>query len=265
MTIMTETPRVALVTGAGRGIGEAIALALARLGHAIAVCDIDQGSAESVASGIVGEHGEGRAFGIGIDVTDAASVRSAFAQVAERLGSVSILINNAGVISVAPVVSLEEGEWDRIMAVNAKGPFLCSREALPFMVQQRWGRIVTIASDAAKTAEPYIAHYSASKFAVVGLTQSIALEHATDGITANAICPAITDTAMMTQLAEQMSAADPAGGDPDAWRREFVREIPMMRPMAPDDIAATCVFLVSQAAQAISGQALNVSGAHEVH
>ncbi|MDO8310289.1 MAG: SDR family NAD(P)-dependent oxidoreductase [Actinomycetota bacterium] len=265
MTMVTETPRVALVTGAGRGIGEAIAVALARVGHSVAVCDIDQGSAESVALAIVGEHGEGRAIGVGIDVTDAVSVRSAFAQVAERLGAVSILVNNAGVISVAPVVSLAESEWDRIMAVNAKGPFLCSREALPFMVQQGWGRIVNIASDAAKTAEPYIAHYSASKFAVVGLTQSIALEHAADGITANAICPAITDTAMMTQLAEQMSAADPAGGDPAAWRREFVREIPMMRPMATHDMAATCLFLVSEAAQAISGQALNVSGAHEVH
>lgn len=265
MTIVAETPRVALVTGAGRGIGEAIARALASVGHAVAVCDIDQGSAESVAAAIVGEHGQGRAIGVRIDVTDAVSVRSAFAQVAEGLGPVSILVNNAGVVSVAPVVSLDESEWDRIMAVNAKGPFLCSREALPFMVQQGWGRIVNIASDAAKTAEPFIAHYSASKFAVVGLTQSIALEHATDGITANAICPAITDTAMMAQLADQMSVALPEGGDPGAWRREFVREIPMMRPMAAEDIATTCLFLVSEAAHAVSGQALNVSGAHEVH
>lgn len=260
---MADTTRVAAVTGAGRGIGEAMARALAGAGHAVAVCDINEQSALDVARSIT-EAG-GTAIGLRIDVTDAASVRTAFADATSRLGTIGILVNNAGVISVAPVVSLSEGEWDRIMDVNAKGPFLCSREVLPGMVEQGWGRIVNIASDAAKTAEAYIAHYSASKFAVVGLTQAIALEHAGDGITANAICPAITDTAMMNQLADLMAEAAPEGGDSGAWRQEFVKEIPMARPMAPQDMAATCLFLVSEAASAISGQAINVSGAHEVH
>jgi NAD(P)-dependent dehydrogenase (short-subunit alcohol dehydrogenase family) len=259
---MTGAGRVALVTGAGRGIGAAIAARLAADGHRVAVCDVHKGRAERTAHGIDpgGEH----AIAVVADVSDAASVAAMTAQVTDRLGAPGILVNNAGVISAAPFTELAEAEWDRILAVNLKGPYLCARAVLPAMRRQGWGRIISIASDAGKTGEPYIAHYSASKFGVIGLTQSLALEYAREGITVNAICPAITDTDMMEQLAEDMArsvAAEPAGG----WRAAFVAEIPMGRAMVPAEIAEVCAFLAGDGAAAISGQAINVSGAHEMH
>ena len=156
------TTRVALVTGAGRGIGAAIAVRLASDGHLVAVCDVHQERAEQTARTI---DPTGRlAIAVVADVSDAASVAGMAAMVAERLGCPSILVNNAGVISAAPFTELAEAEWDRILGVNLKGQYLCARAVLPAMRCQGWGRIINIASDAGKTGEAYIAHYSASKF-----------------------------------------------------------------------------------------------------
>lgn len=255
--------RVALVTGGGRGIGAAIARRLADDGHRVAVCDRDAESSAALAHSI--SRGSGDCISVHADVADASSVRAMVDDVEHRLGAPEILVNNAGVISVSPIIDLEESEWDRIMAVNLKSQFLCSRAVLPAMRERGWGRIVNIASDAGKTAEALIAHYSASKFGVIGLTQSIALEFARDGITANAVCPAITQTDMMAQLARDLDAASPDGAGQEQWRRSMVEEIPLGRAMAVEDIAETCAFLVSERAGAISGQAINVSGAHEMH
>jgi len=254
--------RVALVTGAGRGIGAAIALRLANGGCRVAVCDIDLARATHTADRIEAQ-GQ-RAIAVPADVTKAAAVTRMVREVTERLGVPDVLINNAGVISAAPFTELEEAEWDRVIAVNLKSQYLCARAVLPAMRARRWGRIVNVASDAAKTAEPFIAHYCASKFGVIGLTQSLALEYASEGITVNAVCPAITETDMMDQLAREMeasSAPEPEGG----WRAAFVSEIPLGRAMLPGDVAELCAFLTADAAEAISGQAINVSGAHEVH
>ena len=257
-----RSARVALVTGAGRGIGAAIARRLAADGHLVAVADAHGGRAEQTARAIdpAGE----RAIPVVADVSDAVSVADMIAEATHGLGAPSILVNNAGVISAAPFTELAEAEWDRILGVNLKGQYLCARAALPAILRQGWGRIINIASDAGKTGEPYIAHYAASKFGVVGLTQSLALEYATEGITVNAVCPAITDTDMMEQLARDMETSGapvPAAG----WRAAFVDEIPMGRPMAPDEIAGVCAFLAGDAAAAITGQSINVSGGHEVH
>jgi NAD(P)-dependent dehydrogenase (short-subunit alcohol dehydrogenase family) len=259
----TETAgRVAVVTGAGRGIGAAIAKRLAADGYQVAVADAHGGRAEQTARAIDPE-GK-RAAAVMTDVSDAVSVADMVAEVTNRLGAPSILVNNAGVISAAPFTELPESEWDRILAVNLKGQYLCARAVLPAMLRQGWGRIINIASDAGKTGEPYIAHYAASKFGVVGLTQSLALEYATEGITVNAVCPAITDTDMMDQLARDME--DAGAPLPDAgWRAAFVAEIPMRRPMAPEEIAGVCAFLAGDGAAAITGQAINVSGGHEMH
>jgi NAD(P)-dependent dehydrogenase (short-subunit alcohol dehydrogenase family) len=262
MTGPEPAERVALVTGAGRGIGAAIARRLAAGGHKVAVADAHGGRAEETARAI-DPSGE-RAAAVVADVTDAVSVADMVAEATNRLGPPSILVNNAGVISAAPFTELTESEWDRILGVNLKGQFLCARAVLPAMLRQGWGRIINIASDAGKTGEPYIAHYAASKFGVVGLTQSLALEYARDGITVNAVCPAITDTDMMEQLAREMEgsgAPAPAAG----WRAAFVDEIPMGRAMAPEEIAAVCAFLAGDGAAAITGQAINVSGGHEMH
>ena len=262
MTGAEAAGRVALVTGAGRGIGAAIAKRLAADGHLVAVADAHGGRAEQTARAI--DPAGKRAAAVMADVSDAVSVSDMVAEVTNRLGAPSILVNNAGVISAAPFTELAESEWDRILGVNLKGQYLCARAVLPAMLRQGWGRIINIASDAGKTGEPYIAHYAASKFGVVGLTQSLALEYARDGITVNAVCPAITDTDMMEQLARDMEGSGaplPEAG----WRAAFVDEIPMGRPMAPEEIAGVCAFLAGEGAAAITGQAINVSGGHEVH
>lgn len=262
MTGAEAAGRVALVTGAGRGIGAAIAKRLAADGHLVAVVDAHGGRAEQTARAI--DPAGKRAAAVMADVSDAVSVSDMVAEVTNRLGAPGILVNNAGVISAAPFTELAESEWDRILGVNLKGQYLCARAVLPAMLRQGWGRIINIASDAGKTGEPYIAHYAASKFGVVGLTQSLALEYARDGITVNAVCPAITDTDMMEQLARDMEGSGaplPAAG----WRAAFVDEIPMGRPMAPEEIAGVCAFLAGDGAAAITGQAINVSGGHEVH
>jgi len=262
MTGAEAAGRVALVTGAGRGIGAAIAKRLAADGHLVAVADAHGGRAEQAARAI--DPAGKRAAAVMADVSDAVSVSDMVAEVTNRLGAPSILVNNAGVISAAPFTELAESEWDRILGVNLKGQYLCARAVLPAMLRQGWGRIINIASDAGKTGEPYIAHYAASKFGVVGLTQSLALEYARDGITVNAVCPAITDTDMMEQLARDMEGSGaplPEAG----WRAAFVDEIPMGRPMAPEEIAGVCAFLAGEGAAAITGQAINVSGGHEVH
>jgi NAD(P)-dependent dehydrogenase (short-subunit alcohol dehydrogenase family) len=251
--------RVAIVTGAGRGMGAAIARRLAEDGLRVAVCDVRAAEAEAVAAGL-----GGTAAGFAVDVTDEVAVTRLVAGVTERLGPPTVLVNNAGVISAMPFLQLPLAEWERVVRVNLTGQFLCARAVLPTMLEQGWGRIVNIASDAAKTAEPHIAHYCASKFGVLGLTQSLALEFAASGVTANAICPAITDTPMMAELAEEMVAANP-GTTVDEWRAEFVSELPIGRAIRPEEIANVCAFLVSEGAGAINGEAVNVSGGHEVH
>lgn len=258
-----QRKKTALVTGAGRGIGAAIAHRLGAAGYAVAVNDVDKATAERTAREITSAGSTAEAFPA--DVGASGQVAGMAAGVHARLGGPDVLINNAGVISVASIVDLAEREWDRIMTVNLKAAFLCTQAVLPGMIGRGWGRIVNIASDGAKTAEPWIAHYCASKFGLVGLTQSCALEVAEAGITVNAVCPAICNTDMMDQLAGEFAQTGGIKQPPDGWAAEFIREIPLGRATRPEDVAETVAFLVSGAAEFISGQALNVSGSHEVH
>ena len=240
--------RVALVTGSSGGIGSAVAERLARDG--VRVLRTDRG-----ITGVDSRE---------CDVTDEEDVASLADWVTSTAGRLDIVVNCAGVIDVAFVADMTLVQWQRVIDVNLTGTFLMTRASLPMIRRSRHGRIITIASDAGKTGEPGIAHYCASKFAVIGLTQSLALELADEPVTANCVCPVICETAMMDDLAEQFAIAT-SSGDANSWRAQFVAEIPQGRACRPDDVATAVAFLASTETDFITGQSINVSGGHEVH
>jgi meso-butanediol dehydrogenase/(S,S)-butanediol dehydrogenase/diacetyl reductase len=246
--------RRALVTGAGGGIGRAIARALAREGARVAATDLDGDAARAVA----GEIGPA-AYGAALDVTRAAEVEAALADARARLGGLDVLCANAGVSTMAPVHDLTEEEWDLNMAVNAKGVFLANREAVRlWRADGTRGVIVNTASLAAKAGAPLLAHYSASKFAVLGFTQALAREAAPLGIRVNCVCPGFVRTPM--QARELVWEAGLRGMSADAVRDEYVGLTPLGRIEEPEDVADTVVFLCSDLARFVTGEALNVTG-----
>jgi NAD(P)-dependent dehydrogenase (short-subunit alcohol dehydrogenase family) len=246
--------RHALVTGGGSGIGRAIALALARDGATVAVTDLDGTAASRVAAEI-----GAAAIPMPLDVTDAAMTARVLDEAAARLGGLDIVCANAGISSMAAVADLDEAEFDRNMAVNAKGVFLTDRAAV-----RRWladgtpGVIVNTASLAGKIGAPLLAHYSASKFAVVGFTQALAREVAPAGIRVNCVCPGFVRTSM--QERELVWEARLRGMTPEAVRAEYVALTPLARLEVPEDVADAVAFLASDAARFITGEALNVTG-----
>jgi 2-hydroxycyclohexanecarboxyl-CoA dehydrogenase len=246
---MERIGRVAFVTGAGRGIGRAIALRLAGHGDAVAVGDINENDAAETATAI-GELG-GRAVSILVDVTDSASVESAVEETLGLLGPVEILVNNAGWDEMHPFLETEEPFWDRVIEVNYKGCLRMTRAALPGMVERKWGRIVNIGSDAGRVGSSFESVYSGAKGAVIAFTKTIAREHARSGITANTVCPGPTDTQML---------ADVAAGQGEKIIEAMKRAVPMKRLAMPEDIANAVAFFASDQADYITGQTLSVSG-----
>jgi NAD(P)-dependent dehydrogenase (short-subunit alcohol dehydrogenase family) len=246
--------RRALVTGAGKGIGQAIVRALAREGARVAVTDMDQGLAEAAAA----ELGDtGHAFRL--DVTDAAETERVFGAAEEALGGLDLVAANAGISTMNRVVDLSEEEWDSNMAVNAKGVFLTNREAVRrFLASGTQGAIVNTASLAGKTGVPLLAHYVASKFAVVGFTQSLAKEVAGHGIRVNAVCPGFVRTSMQDR--EILWEAELRGMTPQAVREEYVALTPLGRIEEPEDIADVVVFLASDLARFLTGESINATG-----
>ena len=246
--------RKALVTGAGGGIGRAIALALAREGAGVAVTDLDSQAAQRVAAEI------GRdAVARGLDVTSATEVERVLTEVREELGGLDTVCANAGVSTMAAVVDLTEEEWDHNMAVNAKGVFLTDRAAVRlWQAEGTKGVIVNTASLAAKQGAPLLAHYSASKFAVLGFTQALAREVAPLGIRVNCVCPGFVRTPM--QERELVWEARLRGMTVEQVRDEYVSLTPLGRIEEPEDVADTVVFLCSDLARFVTGEALNVTG-----
>lgn len=236
--------RGALVTGAAGGLGFGIAAALAAAGARVLMADVD-GDAAGDAARRLGSGAEAAA----VDVADPASVERLRDVAAERLGAVDVLVNCAGVLSVAPVLKLEWAEWNRVMSINAGGTFLCCKTFAGDMVKRAEGAIVNIASIAGKRGDPTLAHYSASKFAVIGFTQSLAQELAPSGVTVNAVCPGTVPTAMTRALADQW-------GESVAGMAARFQASP--RTQDPGDIGRAVVFLARQ--PSITGQALNVDG-----
>jgi NAD(P)-dependent dehydrogenase (short-subunit alcohol dehydrogenase family) len=246
--------RNAVVTGGATGIGLAIARALTRAGARVAIADIDQAGAERAAADI-----GGGAFGVAIDVRQRASVEQAFATIADRLGGYQILCANAGVSTMNLVVDLTDEEWDFNFDVNARGVFLTNQCAVRYFLRTGTkGVIVNTASLAAKWGAPWLAHYSASKFAVMGFTQALAREVGAQGIRVNCVCPGFVKTGMQSR--EVAWEAKLRGMTEQQVIDEYVAQTPLGRLEEPDDVAKTVLFLCSDLSGFITGEALNVTG-----
>jgi len=244
--------RRALVTGAGMGIGAAIARALAEAGAVVAVTDRDAAAARGVAEGIGG-------LGLALDVTDAAATAAAFDAAEAALGPLDLVCANAGVSTMRRVQDLTEEEWDFTFTVNAKGVFLTNRETVRrWLARGTQGTIVNTASLAAKVGAPLLAHYSASKFAVVGFTQALAREVAPSGIRANCVCPGFVRTAMQDREVRWEAAL--RGIPPEQVVQEYIAQTPLGRLEEPEDVSRVVVFLHSDLARFMTGQAVNVTG-----
>jgi len=244
----------AIVTGGATGIGLAIAQALADAGARVAVADLNEAGAAEAARQI----GNG-AIGVAIDVRQRASVEQAFAAVASAFGGYDILCANAGVSTMNLVVDLSDEEWDLNFDVNARGVFLTNQIAVRhFLKTGTKGIIVNTASLAAKSGAPWLAHYSASKFAVMGFTQGLAREVAAQGIRVNCVCPGFVKTGMQSR--EVQWEAKLRGMSPEAVIDEYVTLTPLGRLEEPEDVAKAVLFLASDLSGFITGEALNVTG-----
>ena len=244
--------RVALVTGGARGIGEATAERLAEDGAAIAIGDIDGGGAQETAARIAARHGV-KAIGLKLDVTAAPGVDAAVGEIAEQLGSLDILINNAGITRDNLIHKMTDEDWDAVAAVHLKGAFLCSRAAQREMVKRGWGRIVNLSSVSALGNRGQT-NYSTAKAGLQGMARTLAVELGRYGITANAVAPGFIDTEMTRATAIRL------GRDPEEWKEERAREIPVRRAGVPRDIANVIAFLCSEEASFVSGQVIYVAG-----
>jgi meso-butanediol dehydrogenase / (S,S)-butanediol dehydrogenase / diacetyl reductase len=249
---MADSQRTALVTGAAGGIGRAIARTLASRGHRVAILDLDAaGLTETAAS-------DGTFRPQVTDVTDAAAVRAAVDAVGEHWGPPHVVVNAAGISTMALLVDVTEDDWDATMAVNAKGTFLVMRAVLPAMIERRAGTIINIASVAGIEGATLLSHYAASKFAVVGLTQSAAKEVAGFGIRVNAVCPGLIRTPMQDR--EVIWEAELTGVTPAQIRQGYLDITPMARIGTPQDVARLVSFLASDESDFITGQSLHVDG-----
>jgi len=237
--------KTALVTGAARGIGHAIALAYAREGADIAVLDLKKENAEKTAAEISALGVRGIAFGA--DVGSESEVIFAFNQVLSSFGHIDILVNNAGIDTTALVVDMSTDMWDEMMRINLRSIFLCSRQVLPSMLERKYGRIINISSQLAHKGAPQMAHYAAAKAGVIGFTRSLAYEVAMSGITVNAICPGPVETELFRGL-------------PEAWRKRKLAELPIGRAATVNEIAPVAVLLASDEGSYFVGATLNPNG-----
>lgn len=243
------THPVALVTGAARGIGAAIANALAADGFAVAIGDLDPASASATASQIAADHGVAT-MAVGVDIAALGDVRAAIEQVEAVLGPLTAVVNNAGIDVIKPFLESTEAEWDRIIAVNLRGTINVCRAALDVMIPRRQGRLVNIGSDAGRVGSSGEAVYSATKGGVIAFSKTLAREVARHGITVNCVCPGPTETALLGQVAEYSQKLYDG----------LSRAIPLGRTAQPTDIAPAVAFLLSDGAGYITGQTLSVSG-----
>lgn len=239
--------RTAIVTGAGQGMGRAVAVALAARGANVVVNDVDLAKAEKTANEL--RAAGAKAMAIQADVISALAVRRMVEQALERFGSVQILVNNAGILRPTKVINIDEAEWDLVVNVNLKGTFLCSQAVLPSMLEKRWGRIVNFSSTAGKNVSTIGgAHYTAAKAGILGFTRHLAKEVAAFGITVNSVCPGLIDTEMVRSTISQERT------------QAYAKGFPIPRLGRPEEVADLVCFLASDHAAYITGASLDING-----
>lgn len=250
---MGEPPleKVAIVTGSASGIGLGIAQRLARDGMQVAMMDLNLEAAEAAAAAIRNEGYD--AIALQVDVADRSAIDRGVAEVHERLGPVTVLVNNAGKEGFKSFLKITEEAWNELLRINLTGTFHCCQAVLPDMIEAGWGRIVNISSSSTHGGQPLMAHYVASKSGVVGLTKCLALEFGPKGITVNTIPPGFIDTPMTRRNEEKGLMGE--GGV-----AENAAKTPVRRAGLPEDIAAACSFLVSDEASYVTGQIIGVNG-----
>jgi 3-oxoacyl-[acyl-carrier protein] reductase len=236
--------RIAMVTGGSRGIGQAIAARLYEHGADVAIVDIDQPGADAAAAGLTGK---GRAIGLVADVSSVDQVESAVAATETQLGPIDVLVNNAGLTRDGLLIRMSEADWDLVLAVNLKGPFLMTKLVGRYMMKRRSGRIINVASVVGITGNAGQANYAASKAGLIGFTKAVAKELASRNVLLNAVAPGFIDTAMTQAL-------------PESAKEALKRQIPLQRLGSPDDVASAVLFLASDLADYITGQVLVVDG-----
>ncbi|MBD0672574.1 3-oxoacyl-ACP reductase FabG [Streptomyces sp. CBMA156] len=251
MTEQSTAPRVAVVTGAARGLGAATAARLAADGYAVAVLDLDEAAGQETVDRITAAGG--RALAVGADVSDAEQVRTAVDRVAAELGAPVVLVNNAGVLRDNLLFKMSESDWDTVMNVHLRGAFLMTRAVQKHMVDAGFGRIVNLSSSSAQGNRGQ-ANYSAAKAGLQGFTKTLAIELGKFGITANAVAPGFIATDMTAATAARV------GMDFEDFKRAAASQIPVQRVGRPEDVAHTISFLASEGAGFVSGQVIYVAG-----
>ena len=251
---MPLSGRGAVVTGGGRGIGAAVARSLAAAGAAVVVAARTRSEIEEVAAGI--ESDGGRAHAVACDVTEEESVAGLERAAREALEAVDVLVTAAGVASSAPLHRVSLREWERALAVNATGTFLCLRAFVPAMAERGWGRVVSVASVAALEGAPYISAYAASKHAALGLVRSVAAETARRGVTVNAVCPGYVDTAMTERTLERI--VERTGRSRERALREVLERAGQRRLLEPEEVAAAVLSLCEEEPGVTTGRAIRL-------
>lgn len=244
---MSLDNKTALVTGSRRGIGKAIALKLSRMGASVAVTDLSKEDCEEVV-----EQLEGDGIALELDVTDEEQVEQVMETTKEELGSLDVLVNNAGIAPTDDILEMEEESWEQVLAVNLEGAYLATKYALPQMIDDEWGRIVSISSIAAVAYWMELTHYSASKAGIIGLTKNLAGRVGKHGITVNAVCPGAIETNMLKDILEKLGMT----------REQVMKHTPVNRTGEPEDIANLVGFLASEEASFITGQAVTADGGY---
>ncbi len=248
--------RVAFISGAGKGIGQAISLALAHQGIRVALAARTVADLERVAAEVRSNGGE--ALPVRCDVTQPDSVATALGQSIEAFGPINILINNAGAADSHKFVGHDDQLWHRMIDVNLNSVYYCSKAVVPMMIEGKWGRIINVASISAKVGGKYIAAYTASKHGVLGLTRALAVELMPYHITVNAVCPGYVDTPMTDRSVANIAGR--TGMSEEKTRAELARTSPQNRLITPEEVAAVVIMLVGEDARGITGQAINVDG-----